>query len=633
MWIGEYGWGYLSPAAQEPLTRPYIQRLLGWNYGGHCLQYILFWEMYNNQAPSTGATNFFLISPQNTNAPCYYLLNYFLNNARMLVAQYLEANGALPTETQFSALVSPMLNLPLPTPANITLTNLNGSLLAPGLGEVSATLSQGVYGDDEASVWVYWGRKNGGTNPTAWEGGQFLGVNTNFNPRPFSAALANLAANTNYYFAFYASNANAQVWTPGVAPFSTTALATTNYAYRTKISFPAYTAGEVLDNFPALVQLGTNVPGFSYAQFASTTGGDLRFTDSAGLTELPYEMNQWNTSGISTIWVQVPAFGGTNNFIWAYWGNSAATTGPSYTTNGAVWSPSYIGVWHLEQHGLPYLDSTGDYPATSGLPPASGNGHIGGFGIFNGLSDYLHLGAVNVGSAFTLSAWVNVIPGASNIQTIWANKPGGWNSSGFGLYINTYNTADQRILLETGDGTTGQDLETGAGAISFGQWHLLTAVVNEAEAGGAIYVDGVSQALTGGVQSDFPNQSGLDLGRFTNGYYYFTGSIDEARIQSGLASSNWVWASWMTVASNSAFSGFSAVNPQPTLTVGANPSGPVLTWPAAAGVFTLYETTNLTPPALWQPATNPSPSLLNGQWQLPIAPAGSGAVFYRLQAR
>jgi hypothetical protein len=48
IWIGEYGWGNYSTAAQEPMNRAYIQRLLGWNYNGQCLPFILFWEMYSN---------------------------------------------------------------------------------------------------------------------------------------------------------------------------------------------------------------------------------------------------------------------------------------------------------------------------------------------------------------------------------------------------------------------------------------------------------------------------------------------------------------------------------------------------------------------------------------------------------
>ncbi|HUD47564.1 MAG TPA: DUF2341 domain-containing protein [Candidatus Baltobacteraceae bacterium] len=633
MWIGEYGWGYLSPAAQEPLTRSYIQRLLGWNSGGQSLQYILFWEMYNNQEPSTGATNFFLISPENTKAPCYYLHQYFLNEARLLLAQYQESTGTLPDDTQFSALVAPMLNAPLSAPVTLTLTNLHGSMIAPGLASLFGTLAQGVYGDDEAAVWVYWGRQNGGTTPGAWEGGQFLGVNTNFNPVVFTATLTNLAANTNYYFAFYASNASAHVWASGSQTLDTTGLATGDYSCRAKISFPGYTGREVLADFPVLVELGSNVPGFSYPQFASPTGGDLRFTDAAGLTALPYEVDQWNAGGQSTVWVELPALSGTADFIWAYWGNPAATNPPAYTTNGTVWSPSYIGVWHLEQKGFPYLDSTGNYPADSGVAPEWSTGHIGGFGVFNGASDYLDIGPVNVGPAFTLSAWVNVSRDANNIQAIWANKPGGWNSAGYAVYINTYNTTDQRVLVETGDGTNGQDLETGASAVGFGSWHLITAEVNETGGTGAIYVDGIDQTQTGGIQSDFPNQTGLNIGRFTNNAYYFNGSIDEARIQSGLESSNWIWASWMNVASNSQFTSFSAVNPQPSLTVASNGGEVFLTWPVNEGVFTLYTTANLTPPIVWSPVTNPAPAFIDSQWELPLLASPGAAAFYRLQSR
>ena len=175
MWIGEYGWGQDSSAAQEPLTRSYIQRLLGWNYGGQCLQYILFWEMYNNQAADLApATNFCLINPTDTKVPCYYLHEYFLNEAKLLTAQFNETNGALPTDTQFSSLVSPMLNAPLPAPANLTLSSVTASTVNGTSALVSAALAQGVYGDGEAVVSVFWGAQNGGGNPGAWANGQVI---------------------------------------------------------------------------------------------------------------------------------------------------------------------------------------------------------------------------------------------------------------------------------------------------------------------------------------------------------------------------------------------------------------------------------------------------------------------------
>ncbi|MGH7977507.1 MAG: hypothetical protein ACREC8_12720 [Limisphaerales bacterium] len=98
----------------------------------------------------------------------------------------------------------------------------------------------------------------------------------------------------------------------------------------------------------------------------------------------------------------MPALSGTNDFIWAYWGNSDDTTPSSYTTNGAVWLPpvfqslpSYEVVYHLEQSGPPYLDSTLQYPATTASAPGLTNGIIGSCGAFT-RNSYLDAGSVNV---------------------------------------------------------------------------------------------------------------------------------------------------------------------------------------------------------------------------------------------
>jgi hypothetical protein len=78
---------------------------------------------------------------------------------------------------------------------------------------------------------------------------------------------------------------------------------------RTEITFNGYGKAETLTNFPALVRLGTNVGGFAYSQFASTNGFDLRFADSTQTNELNYEVERWNTGGISYVWVQIPGSG------------------------------------------------------------------------------------------------------------------------------------------------------------------------------------------------------------------------------------------------------------------------------------------------------------------------------------
>src|SRR5581483_8688516 len=340
------------------------------------------------------------------------------------------------------------------------------------------------------------------------------------------------------FYALRASNPSNQVWSP-VGQINTAGLNPAAYSHRLKISFSA-SANPPLSGYPALVTFNAATPGFAYSQFASPAGGDLRFTDAGGLTALPYEVNRWNPAGTSTFWVLLPELGATNDSIWAYWGNSTDTNPPASTTNGSVWA-SYIGAWHLEQNSFPYLDSSLHHPLASGAAPASLAGWAGQGASFNGNS-WLDAGAVSLGQSFTLSAWVNLQPGAANIQTIFANKPGGWNSDGVSLYIDTYNTSDRAVLLETGNGTTGSTAQTGAGAVSDGQWHLITATVNAATGVGQIYVDAVNKTQSSAVTTNFAGASDLQIGRFTDGSFAFHGTIDEARIQTGLAAPSWVQA-------------------------------------------------------------------------------------------
>lgn len=369
-----------------------------------------------------------------------------------------------------------------------------------------------------------------------------------------------------------------------------TTLNPSNYTSNLKITFTGYNRDETLLDFPVLVRLGTNLSGFSYGQFASPTGGDLRFADSSGTRELPYDLDQWNdANGVSSVWVQVPQLSGTNDFIWAYWGNPNATTPPAYTTNGSVWVPAsfedlppYDIVYHLKETNFPYADSTQVYPALTGVAPAEAPGIVGSAEAFDGATTFLDSGVVStLGSTFTLSAWVNVSNSASSCQTIWANQKGGFGAAGFSFFVNFYQSANEQLLLDTGDGTNGKETSTAAGLVTFGNWHMVTAGIDATSSTVAFTVDG-QPAGGGAVTPTFTQVADLNVGRFTNSALYYTGLIDEARIHSGIDSSNWVWASYMTVASNAEFSTYSSVTstapPEVTLHIQYANGAAILTW-------------------------------------------------------
>lgn len=331
-----------------------------------------------------------------------------------------------------------------------------------------------------------------------------------------------------------------------------------------KITLSGYNRGETLRDFPVLVKLSTSIPGFNYAHFASATGGDLRFTDAGGTHVIPHEIDQWNPNGESLIWVQIPSLSGTNDTIYAYWGNPADTTAPAGTN---VWVPqpwegvpAFAAVYHLKEGGFPFADSTGQNPANTGGATVQTNGFIGLGQAFNG-SSYLDAGTINLSNGFTVSAWVNLYSTDTSIQTVWANSIGGYSSSGFRLYVNSWNSnpGDGAVLLETGNGSTGQQINSSAGAVPAGQWHLVSAVIDPSAGQSRLFVDGAMVA-SGATRNDMATNSDMHLGNFLDGAFPFNGKMDEARVREGTNSVNWLWASYMTVAQNSSLESYGSVS-------------------------------------------------------------------------
>ncbi len=442
-------------------------------------------------------------------------------------------------------------------------------------------------------------------------------------------------AGTNSYYVTITNSATASQ-ANGVPAVSSTAtvigvpvpqLTPSSYAYRVRIGFPGYT-GQPLTNFPALITLNpSEIPGFSYSQLA-TNGSDLRFTDASGTGVLPFEIDEWNNNGISTIWVRVPVLNGTN--IWAYWGKSNDTDESPGSTN--VWlNADYEVVYHLKESGFPYADSTGQYPATNGVAPVQATGIVGHGEDFNGTSDFITPGVVTLSNQFTTYAWVYLSATAANIQTVWANAHGGYGNNGFSLFVNTYNTSDGAVHFDSGNGAGGgADPFSAAGTVPVAQWHLLATTWDQVNSIAELYVDGVYNDKGAAVPT-FGLTNQLNLGAFLDPVFYFNGTIDEARVQSGIASSNWIATTYLNMYESS-FLSYSSVNLQPTLTIAPYAGGYEFTWPTGDGAFTLETTTSLAAPASWTPVTNTTAIMTNGVWQQTV-PAAAGSHFYRLQGK
>ncbi len=322
-------------------------------------------------------------------------------------------------------------------------------------------------------------------------------------------------------------------------------IAVNAFTYSLPLRFCGYSRSETLTNFPALVILGTNVPGFSYATFAGDNGGDLRFSDHTKENFLNFEIESWNTNGISYVWVQVPALSGTNTTIHAFWGNTNAVTLPATSTNGAVWSQRYAGVWHLAELSGNSRDST-----TNALHGVSSNGvtqavtgQVGRANDFSGSGSRTFLGrpvALNtLTQNFTVSSWIRPAAVGGN-RVIFGAHWGSFN--GWSLRLAGANLALERL---------GPNFTYNSGtAITASQWAAVSAVYDIAN-NVTFYINGAPVATVAGDSPASTATQPWSLG--ANDGDNFSGIIDEVQVSSIARSSNWIWAAYRNSAAYDSF--------------------------------------------------------------------------------
>jgi hypothetical protein len=346
-----------------------------------------------------------------------------------------------------------------------------------------------------------------------------------------------------------------------------------NYA---QITFTGYNRSETLTNFPALVILGADtISGFDYSQFLSGSNADLRFTDNAGLVDLNYEIEEWNTSGDSYVWVQVPAIAAASAAIVAHWGMSGQSA-PAATTNGAVWDSDFKAVWHL--NGTNDATSNRVNLIRYGSVPDTG-GKADGAKLFDGnAGDYLYSSQFPGGlSSMTLEAWIY----PTNGGTIYSEQgqttlDGGW----YDAQMTITSAGEVLAAYWPHGGATPLSL----GTVSMNAWHHVVMTYRSGDNWVVGYVDGVQKS------------SGTGTSKLTAGNLYYTlgapcgtsmggdgsafdGAIDESRVSFSSRGSNWVWACYMNMASNTAFQTYGAMQ-------ASNPELPTIFNAGASNILT-----------------------------------------------
>jgi autotransporter-associated beta strand protein len=412
-------------------------------------------------------------------------------------------------------------------------------------------------GSAPTTVYVCWGKSDGGTNFGAWEHTDNLGVCTSAPPVSYSSRKSLLHGT--YYYRYFGTNAYGGHWANLSASFTT--MIRLAYTSRMKIPFSGYNREETLTNFPALVVLNENLPNFRYRTFATTNGTDLRFLAADAVTPLDHEIELWNTSSNSYVWVRIPQLSTNNSYVWACWGDPEVTNQLPCVTNGATWDSPFRGVWHMAQTSAP--DATTN--RNNGTPYGNTNatGLIAGAQFFR--SNYISiahspsLAFGNPTSAFSFSAWINSTSGGGDFLA--KGRTASVNNIEYDLRCGTTNV---NFFRWSDTGTPPGNYVNGytTGTLTDGQWHHI-AFVHEGLSLHRTYADGILLGTdTTTWTNNTSNTQPLQLGRYSNYTWstnHYNGLLDEVRVEAIGRSSNWVWACYMNQASNVAFNGYETV--------------------------------------------------------------------------
>ena len=191
-------------------------------------------------------------------------------------------------------------------------------------------------------------------------------------------------------------------------------------------------------------------------------------------------------------------------------------------------------------HGNSLDDISGDFLADA-VHEGSASLYLDGMGQ-NGTSN------INRGSQLTVAVWVNVDnPIQNSLNTMMSNTDTGEGSNGFKLCINRWNTSDESVVIEVGNGATGGKWATASGLIQPGFWYHLAFVIDQPNQVMKIYYNGSEAPLTfmsdegynqGQFQYNFNTAGPFLIGSFPGNSYGFKGHLDDMRVYNRVLSAD-----------------------------------------------------------------------------------------------
>ena len=318
------------------------------------------------------------------------------------------------------------------------------------------------------------------------------------------------------------------------------------------VTVSGYSGTTELTNFPVLVRISADrISGFSYSDCKGDGGSDLSFVDADGVA-LAHEIDTWNASGESAVWVKIPVLTNNVSFVMRWCDDD-----PASMTAYDTWNSDYVGVWHMGEangtcanstsHGSKY-DATPMSNTVNSVLYSGSDAPVGGARTTatstkdKGYLSVPSYDAENVGSNFTVSGWIRISDLSNKRPPIVARKNGVWGN-GFYSYV---------IDVATSINVHGSDYYDFATVSSFPssleEWVHFAFAFNGRNI--SIFGNGaqvIRRSITVVKDNDLPLVFGCQP---NGGGLHLVGAFDECRLKKGAASADWVKAEYDTVASD-----------------------------------------------------------------------------------
>lgn len=291
-------------------------------------------------------------------------------------------------------------------------------------------------------------------------------------------------------------------------------------------------------DFPLAVKFDSATFNFSTA---GADGNDIVFTKANG-DVLPCDVELWDAAGKrAVVWVNIDTIysGRDDQHIIMHWGdlqNANRTTGSGVfdTADG------FAAVWHMNddpQSGeASIMDRTvngyNGTPSSSMTSASVVSGKIGNALNFNGVSDSIDAGQLDIGSRYSMSLWINAadLRGKSK-RFIWKDSSYTfwYDATGYGVRAEHFTDS----LVWRGmyqDGSHFCRLDTA-------EWYYLSVTYDGEKI--RLFVNGNLSDSTENI-SDIPRRSSKPLSIGGRSDEFVKGIIDEVRIERVARSAVWI---------------------------------------------------------------------------------------------